>query len=615
VGGSYRYQAGTTNEIYNYQKSTMLYGGIRLNSGSYFLHPDFLSLDVGAEYNPSVGKDLFLVVPDQAEVRTMKKFDATAIIFRQKAVNLTGFVNYNDIFTNRENLSNIRSNSTNWGGSLAYTNKILPFTASYSQGKWYEKELSTGRSFNTLQQNYQAKIIKSFTTRDNNELSYYHNDFMRQDITMIAARNVSDNILLNNTINFDENRRYVFHSSVSGIRQRGSDAYQRIQADENLSVILPKNFNVTGNYDFYNFSMASQDLNQHSVHVLLGHKFQEKLFSNLNLEYYRISHTFYTERNLKAGMEVRYEQRIPKGLVSVSYAFNWQHQKKDSDPSLVEIISESHALTDGRIVLLNKPFINANSVLVKDVTGTLIYQLNFDYLLVPRNDYLEIQRVPGGQIPDNATVYVDYFAMQPGAYQYDVNYQNVTASVSLFKRLLELYARYSSQRYYNLHTAEYLTLNYFTQTVFGGRLEYGFASGGVEYENYKSTIIPYRMIRYYVLLQGSYGNKLTFSVNGDMRDYIITLDQKKQTYIDVTGKAGFAFTPKTNISVEFGYRKQIGMGIDLDLLTARGELNTTFREIIIKVGVEMYNRDYLSEATNFMGVYLRIVRNFNWYKR
>ena len=104
-------------------------------------------------------------------------------------------------------------------------------------------------------------------------------------------------------------------------------------------------------------------------------------------------------------------------------------------------------------------------------------------------------------------------------------------------------------------------------------------------------------------------------MNGNIRRYRMLYEASNQTYIDITGKIGYMFTSQTNLSFEAGYRKQVGQGIDLDLLTARGEFTTVFRQIMIKVGVEMYQRDYLQENTGLMGGYIRIVRSFNWVKR
>lgn len=616
LGGHYRYQEGTTNEIYNYQKSSRFYGGISLNTNSYFYHPNLLYLDLGVEWNPEFGKDLFLVVPDQAEVRTMQKINIAATLFRQKSFTLGGYFNYNMVYTNRENLSNIKSNGTSWGGNLTYSNKILPFQASYLQGKWYETEILTGRTFLTNQSNLQSKINKSFSAHDNSELSYFHNDYMRQDATLFSIRNISDNLNLNNSIYFDNKKNYSLISIVSGIDQRGDDAFRRYQVDENLNFILPLNFTLTTNYSYYNYQRATQNLHQNNVVGILRHKLYLSLNTGISFEYNNIVHTFYKEQNTKSGIDIQYEKKIPlNGRLALSYVFNWQRQTRQSDPVMLPIINEEHILTDGRIELLDKAFADPSTVVVKDVTGTIIYQLNLDYLIIPRSDFLEIQRIPGGQIPNKGKVYVDYISMQPGAYQYDVSFNNINAGITLFNRLLEVYYRFSQQDYFNLRTTEFLTLNYFTQNVVGCRLEFRFASGGAEYETYNSSVIPYRSMRYFVTFQGNIKSKMTFSLNGNMRQYKMLNDSTNQTYLDVIGSAGYNFSPKTSVNLELAYRKQVGQQMDLDLLTARAEFSTVFRQVFVKIGMEIYGRNYLNERTNFLGGYIQIVRNFNWYKK
>jgi hypothetical protein len=615
LGGNYRYMAGTTNEVYNIQQSSLLYGGVMLNTSSHFWHPNFLWIDLGAEYNPEIGKDLYLVVPDQAETRTLKKLDATATFFRQKAFNFGGFVNLNESYNNRENLSNIKSNSSNWGANMSWTNKILPVQINYHNGTWNDHEVETGRTFSTHQSSLEALLRKSFSIRDNNELRYTHNEFSRKDFNYARTANVSDIISLNNIVSFDNEKKYNWSSIASATEQRGNEAFTRIQADENLSLTLPKNLTLVSNYDFFYDERDSLKMNQHLVNTTLTHRLYQSLVSSVNAEYSTINHTLFKENNVIAGFEVRYEKKIRGGQLSLSYKFNWQNQQRNSAPVALEVQHEPIVLTDGEINLLNKPFVTITTVVITDPSGTIIYQPFFDYTVIQRGDYVEVQRVPGGQIPNGATVYADYVAMLPGSYSYNADFHHFSASVILFHRILELYYHYGKQDYFNLHTTEFLILNYFDQHTVGCRLEYKVASGGAEYEAYNSTILPYQMMHYWVVLQGHFRSRIIYSLNGNMRNYHMLADGVDQNYVDVTGKVGYMVGPQTQVSAEFGYRKQIGQGIDLNLLMGRAEVSTMFRQFQVHFGVEAYGRDYQHENTSFVGANLRIVRTFNWNRR
>jgi hypothetical protein len=615
LGGQYRYQEGYTNEVYNYQKNPRFYGGILLNSNSYFWHPNFVVMDLGLEYNPMKNQADYLVVPDQSEISTVKRIDINTTFFKHKPVTFSIFANANECYTNRENLSNLKLNSANWGGNLALSNKVLPLQVSYNDGTWKENEINTGRMFNMRQKNLQASIIKSFSSLDRNEFRYSHNYYYRQDDNLAPISNIADNFDLLNRIDFNKNRDHTFNSHISGIKQTGYDEFSRFQANESITLKLPANFTLSGNYDYYNNERISQKSVQNNLSATLGYRLFKSLTASVYFEDNSLKHTLYQETNYKVGMDVRYTKTIPTGYFSLGYASFVQRQKRVSGIMVLQVFNESHILTDGQIILLNKAYVYLNTVVVKDITGTIIYQQNFDYILIERNNLVEIQRIPGGQIANGGSVYVDYSFIPPGSYQFNANFKQFTAEVVLFKNLLQVYFRLAKQDYDNIIAREALTLNYFTQTIYGGRLDYKFVSGGVEYELYSSTIIPYRQLRYFLTLQGNIKNKISYSISGNVRNYYMLDDKTNQDYIDLTGVINYAISPQTKLNVEFGYRKQVGHGIDLDLLTGKADISTIYRKLHCKVGLQVYKRMYLYEKTNFIGGYVEIVRNFNWHRK
>jgi hypothetical protein len=615
LGAEYRYEVGTTNEIYNYQETPLAYGGILLNTNSYFWHPNFLTLDLGGEFNPELRQEYFLVIPDRAEARTVARVDATATFFQQKPITFSLFTNYNESYTSRENLSNVKITALNFGGNLSWANKILPVKISYVDSKWDEHEIQTGRTFITYQKMLQGIINKSFSKRDKNELIYFHHDYRRQDPNFIETRNISDNFNLNNSYSIDPERKYVFTSLISGTDQKGTDTFKRLQAYENLSFQLPANLRFAGNYNYSNIYRPSQQVAQHNVNTALSHQLFNSLNTSIGYEYNNVSHTSYHEVYHKYGIDLRYEKSIPKGRLFLSYSYYRQNQMHTSESILVQILDEQHKLTDGAMELLDKSYVLPETVVVTDITGTIFYQPLLDYILISRNTFIEIQRIPGGQIANNVTVMVDYMVRQPGDYKYDVNYMNFNASVQFFNRLVELYYRRFTQDYANLENTEFLTLNYVTQNIYGARLEYKFASIGAEYEDYNSSVIPYNLWTYYFQLQGTIKERLLCSLNGNLKDYHLLYNDTYQRYADLAGNFAWVFSAHTRLSLEMGYRKQIGEGIDLDLITARTEFTANYRKLFFKVGGEYYRRIYLAEQMNYYGAYVEVVRTFGWNKR
>ncbi len=206
---------------------------------------------------------------------------------------------------------------------------------------------------------------------------------------------------------------------------------------------------------------------------------------------------------------------------------------------------------------------------------------------------------------------VDYTTLLPGDYNYNLNNQAFSASVILFKRLVEIYYRRAKQDYNHVEQTDLVALNYYLQNVYGVQFTISFARFGVEYDDYQSSIIPYKLVRYFANLQWRFKNKLLLSLVGNIRDYIIIGNRKNDYYADISGRAAYSFNPRAKLNLEVGYRDQKGYDLDLDLITARSEFTLIVRKVFFTVGLEIYRRNYLNRETiNFNGAYFSIVRKF-----
>ncbi len=610
--GHYRDQqrilkSGISDDI----QGTLFSGGILLESRSFLVHPNLLALDIDAEYNPEKMDEQFLSIPDRSEVRTLKRLNVNTTFFQEKEVTLNAFINLNQNYINRENLTNSRTNRMFWGGGMFYKNKALPFSVNYQEGKWDQQEIETGRTYNYWQRNINSRITKSFTRGDKNELNFTHDEYISKEAGALVRNNTINYAELRSDLSFDKKKNYNFNTIFSNLNQKGSEELNRFQVFGNLQCKLPKNFKFFADYNFFNNHDRLYTLNQNRAKFDLEHKLFLSLRTNLFFEYSNQNHTLYNENDYKTGINLNYTKKIPTGQLSFSYQFYNRNFSRNSDPVALQVINEEHVMIDGQIILLNKPDVEQQTVVVKDETGTIIYQINLDYVLIKRNEYIEIQRIPGGQIANNGKVLIDYLTLMPGSYRYTLNNQTISVSVLLFNQYLELYYRRSRQDYNNLQQAEYLALNYYLQNLVGGSFNVDFATLGIEYDNYESNIIPYRLIRYYANIHWDYRNKFLLSLVGNINQYKMIADRTNEIYEDISGRFAYSFKPEMKLNLELGYRKQIGYEINLNLLTARTEFTMIIRQIYLTAGLEVYRRYYLdNETINFNGAYVSIVRKF-----
>lgn len=610
IKGYYRTQENITPTFADYSTNPFLAGNILLNTRNYIWHPNFLKIDIGGEFNPGTEQQEYLVSPDRSQVLTSSKFDLRAYLFSTKPMTLSGYYNFSTSFANREYLTSIKTKNNTWGLNYSFRNKIMPITISYLDSKWDQLEKETGRTYKNNRTNLEASTRKSFGKDDDHEFRISRNTNYRVDQNDHVTDLNTINIRLNNSVFFDSRKRYSLRSSISNLNQEGNINQERFHLFERVYFVFPMKFRLSGNYNFTDTKQESQKFKNHNIQANLQHQLFSSLTSNFIYEYFNISHDAYNRNDTRLGFNFNYTKKIPTGRLFLNYSYRKQLQLQESKADFIRIIDEPHVLADGNIVLLDNPFVEEATVVVKDPTGVIIYQLNFDYFLVARDNFMEVQRVPGGQIPNNSTILVDYSADQVGSYKYVSNFDTFSARVSLFKTLLEVYYTHSKQGYSQTESTDLVTLNPFDKDLVGTRLKIKFITFGAEFDNYRALIVPYRKMRYFIQLNGKLGKKLQFNLNGNLTDMTLTETNAEQLFSDAYGKVIYRVGRAAAINVDLGYRKQIGEQIDLDLITAKAEYTTTYRKLYIKLGAEVYRRNYVGTETNFKGVYFQIDRRF-----
>ncbi len=611
--GQYRQLESSFNELSEDQRSTYLLGGVKLNTSSYLWDKDLILIDLGGAYSPELRDEKYITVPDRSEVRTLKKVDFRTTFLNNRPISLQAFYNFDQNYYNRELLTNVRSNNQQWGGILSMNNKILPLSLTYRNQRWNQEEMQTGRTFMMDQQSLEARATKSFGSRDRTELIYAHNDYLYSYAGLHQTDHLIDRLALNNNLFFDAGRKYNLNSRFTWYDQEGSTTFRRIELVEGLSMQLPYQLRLMANFNLYKLDDPIQRWDQNRSRLSLQHKLFNSLTTKVFAEYARITQSalgLHTESDFRSGIDLKYTKKIPTGTLNLAYRYFRHEHSTEGEEGILQVLNEEQVLNDGQLTMLNKPYAELASIVVKDESGAIIYQQNFDYILIERGAYVEIQRMPGGLIPNSGTIHIDYIFTQPGSFNYGANNHHVSASVLLFKNLLEFYYQYNVQDYPKVFQGDLLTLNYYNQHIYGFRVDVGLARAGVEVDRYDSNIIPYRMRRYYMDVNWSFRSKLLLTLNGNIRDYRMIADEVDQWYSNLSGKVAYRIRPRMQLSLESGYLNQRGANIDLDLLTARAEFSSQFNKLQLRLGLEMYRRLYLNSEFAFNGAYIQLTRRF-----
>ena len=612
LGGLYGAGDINTYGINNKQTTTDYYGGVMLKTSSFIWNPSFLTVDIDGGYYPESRQDLYLVSPNIYNAINTTKLHLGGTLFPKKMITLSGHLNYDNSYDSRENLTDIKTNSQSQGGTFSYRNNVFPITFSYDQNKWDSREILTGNQFTYNQKNFTGRVNKAFGKRDRNDLLYTHNDYTSNEYNIYNIRNVSDNIQLQDGFFLDSSRRSQYNSTILGTNQRGTDSLTQLRVNESMFLRLPYRLTFNTNYSYSYLLEQPEKLQENNVSVLLGHQLYESLHSGLLYEYNNSLETSYHEEYNKVGLELNYTKKtFAKGLLNIQYSYNLEFENMKSAGEVLSVVNEEYSITD--MVTLKRPYVNPATIQIKDATSTVIYQLNLDYVVTTVGDMTQIQRIPGGQIQNNSNIFVSYSASQPGNYSYNLNMNNFSINYSFFNNLLDFYYKTTKSDYTDIRNTDNLLLNYLNDDLYGACVKYKTATLGSEYDDYQSNLVPYFMVRYYFTWQGKIRENVVFSINANWRDYKLPTESEHRLYGDFNGMLSYAVNKKSKIDVTLGYQSQEGQQINLDLVTLRTKYSTMIRKLVFVVGVDGFDRVYLSnQKTDYLGAYVQIVKKFKY---
>jgi hypothetical protein len=618
---------GQLNLRGNYRESELNFGNEKIKQSENYLdgimyartqgfivHPNFMFFNINGTFNAESRRAFYIGAPDFSEKTNSEGFDASALFFQKKKYNFNTNASYNSSIQNIDNLTRSRVISKLLGASFNYYNDILPFNVSYSHQKIEESTIGTNRSYNLDQRNFQAMANKSFSPLDHSTISYMHteNKSTQKEIGNIIPfyfLNKVDMVEMENSLFFDQQKKYNFTSIIVNSHEKGYVIYNRIYGQQNLNLILPKHLTL---FNYFNWGQNQQEgnkVNNMGFENTLTHQLFQSLNSSLVFEHIQVDQKFFEEKSNNLRLDLRYTKAIPTGKLNLNYAIYKEFQTTKTPSTAIDVIREQYTLDDNQITFLKNENVQVASVVVRDATGAIIYQLNVDYLLIEQKPYIEIKRIPGGLIANNSNVSIDYTTIKPDNYEYEMNGHSFGVSAIVFQNKLNMYYRWYNQDFNNVTGSYFLTLNYYTRQIMGFALDFSFIKGGVEYEKSKSSLVPFKSMRYFLVYQKVF-RLFSFGLTGNLLDYQMENEQARRKDYNASAKIAYVVSRRTKMNFDYMYRTLHGGGINLELHTSKLEITTTIHKLYFTVGTEYYWNKNESSQSQFRQAYILLTRNF-----
>ena len=368
---------------------------LNVRTQSYIAHPNFLSLDIKAEYNPELRNNIADIYPDRVERMSRKGIDLSANLLKKKKIRLQSNVSLSDGYYNDEDINYTKSNNKYWDVRLLGVDKRLPFQITYSSLNSENNNITINRLYSFDSKKLVGAIRKSFFRNDMHRFQYRFTEDKRVYSSLQEINTIFHDFNLNNRIYFDRKNNFLFNSTLKEFIKEGSLESKEFLAIEKFDFKLPFKFRYGLNYTYRNYSSNDVNLNQNNIFTHLDHKLFKSLRSSVFYTLNNSKRDISTQQIHQQGFSFDYQKKIPTGNVTISYSFANENMDNQNKLGVIEVVNEQHTISDGDILLLENPYVNLGSIIVKSMNQILIYQENLDYYLIEQGDFVEIQRIPG----------------------------------------------------------------------------------------------------------------------------------------------------------------------------------------------------------------------------
>jgi hypothetical protein len=410
----------------------------------------------------------------------------------------------------------------------------------------------------------------------------------------------------------------ILSSNTSISKVIGLTNLNRFDEYANIRIDLPERFLITGTYNYNNYKYDTTQFINNYPRIALTHQ----LYSNLSSQLYferainnQIVDNIVQNEDIKTnyGGVFNYSKKIPSGRFGIGYNYRLNQVETNHLGTTLTIKNEEYRIEDGKQSLIKNPSVIENTLIIRDITGTIIYQLDVDYVIVKDNIYYQIIRLPSGRIANNSIVYIDYNSLVSGHSKYDVVNTGINANLSLFDGILSLHFNLNDMSYKNIEALNMGVLRTEQLKTLGLSVNYSNILSSCNYTILNSNFAPYKSF------------DINFSYLADLMDGLSSSIASSVSYLKYNSnsaenlnahgniKINYMMSNWTLLNIQCNYRYAKINKLNLSYLHLRAEVKMKFWQTLVSIGLDYYNNRYYSLSANTYGAYLRLERAFGYF--
>jgi hypothetical protein len=438
----------------------------------------------------------------------------------------------------------------------------------------------------------------------------------KNDHTNLAKNNkvssTTDRVSLNTRYRFSKAYRNTLNSRIDYYKRSFYGNSERLSFMNRLDMELSERMRWSNTANYRINGLKNGNSKNFTFNSFLSHTLYQSLTSRAKIGYINTKSNFIKQTGYDYGISARYKKKIPlNGNLRINYSYNKRINTTNGLSNILEENNKEYILSDNDVVLLGHSYISRSSIVVRNITGILIYDENIDYVLYEIGNFIEIQRLPGSLIENNATVLISYTANQNGDYTINSNSNGFNAGINLFKNILYFNYHFSNQKFKNSSRIIYEAENYYKRMGYDSSISYKFFQGSLRYIEYTSDLVPYSQLSYNMTVRGNFRQNILYNLIYNMDDFrIIQEDGRTEKRGRLAGMVAYRFNTKSRLNLMIGYNKRTLNNYEKEWFNGRISYSTRIGALSIMTNVNFYNNNTEFYETNYLGGNIAIFRNF-----
>lgn len=542
------------------------------------------------------------------------EFEFEGLFLKKKKYPLSAYARRYRILEPRAFLSSLQTTTSTYGFTWQYVDEKMPTSLqlNYTEVEIDPLDPEEGEG---LQENFSVRFDTQYRFSDRNILTFiYEHEDVREEPFELDFK--SDEFRLEHDLIFGERGRHRLESEISYFDQRGTFDIQRFRWREILRLQHTDDLKSWYQLEYLDRDQGSlsgvEPIGEEQWYFAgtLEHQLYESLYTQL--------FAFYQTQRFDSGLDIDrmgfqpsfdYRKKNPWGELQADYTFRIQKEERDGGGLSGEVLDERQTFMDPEPARLSNPNVSVASIFVTAEDRITVYRAGDDFIVRRVGDFIELERIPTGNILEGETVLVDYVFLVPGDFDLDTE-RHLFGIRQRFNFGLTPYYRFRKQNQdISPKDARGITPDDIEAHVGGAEWDIGPLRLTAEYEDQESLINPFTAVR----ATADYTHRFEFGGVGRIRarwsDVDRRGDQDRQTeFWTVEGRyrqrVGTTFAIETSVLYREEDDSESGndSGVDLDVTV---EWNVRQTEVRVTYEYGRFDDDFSENDNQSLFVQLR----------